>query len=93
MALQAALSIGWSQKEYWSGLPFSTGDLPNPGIELLSLKSPELADKFLTISAIWEVGDTDYPVVNILHILHMLHILHNCGIFIKTKKLALLKHN
>ena len=31
---QAPLSMGFSCKEYWSGLPFpSPGDLPNPGIE------------------------------------------------------------
>ena len=33
-AHQAALSMGFSRQEYWSGLPFpSPGDLPNPGIE------------------------------------------------------------
>ena len=31
------------RQEYWSGLPFPTeGDLPNPGIEPLSLASPSL---------------------------------------------------
>ena len=31
---QAPLSMGFSNQEYWSGLPFpSPGDLPNPGIE------------------------------------------------------------
>ena len=31
---QAALSMGFSRQEYWSGLPFpSPGDLPNPGIK------------------------------------------------------------
>ena len=31
-AYQAPLSIGFSRREYWSGLPFpSPGDLPNPG--------------------------------------------------------------
>ena len=30
VACQASLSVGFSQQEYWSGLPFSTpGDLPN----------------------------------------------------------------
>ena len=30
----AALSVGFSRQEYWSGLPFpSPGDLPNPGME------------------------------------------------------------
>ena len=35
---QAPLSMGFAEKEYWSGLPFhSPGDLPNPGIEPRSL--------------------------------------------------------
>ena len=34
VAYQAALPMGFSKQEYWSGLPFpSPGDLPNPGIE------------------------------------------------------------
>ena len=34
VAYQASLSMGFSRKEYWSGLPFpSPGDLSNPGIE------------------------------------------------------------
>ena len=34
VACQAPLSMGFSKKEYWSGLPFpSPGDLPGPGIE------------------------------------------------------------
>ena len=34
IAGQAPLSMGFSRKEYWSGLPFpSPGDLPNPGIK------------------------------------------------------------
>ena len=33
--LMALLSVGFSRKEYWSGLPFpSPGDLTDPGIEL-----------------------------------------------------------
>ena len=46
MAHQAPLSMGFPRQEYWSGLPFpSSGDLPNPGIELLS---PALAGGFFT---------------------------------------------
>ena len=31
------LSMGFSRQEYWNGLPFpSPGDLPKPGIELMS---------------------------------------------------------
>ena len=41
---QAPLSMGFSRQEYWSELPFlSPGDLPNPGIEPVSLMSPVLA--------------------------------------------------
>ena len=32
-ALQAPLSLKFSRQEYWSGLPFSSGDLPDPGVE------------------------------------------------------------
>ena len=38
---QAPLSMGFSTQEYWSGLPCPLpGDLPNPGIEPSTLKSP-----------------------------------------------------
>ena len=35
-ACQALLSLAFSRQEYWSGLPYPPGDLPNPGIELRS---------------------------------------------------------
>ena len=42
----------FSRQEYWSGLPFpSPGDLPDPGIEPVSLASPALAGRFLTTRA------------------------------------------
>ena len=38
VAYQAPLPMGFSRQEYWSGLPCPPPrDLPNPGIELLSL--------------------------------------------------------
>ena len=38
VARQAPLSVGFPRQEYWTGLPFpSAGDLPNPGIEPVSL--------------------------------------------------------
>ena len=44
VAHQAALCVGFFRQEYRSGLPFpSPGDLPDPGIELVS---PALADRF-----------------------------------------------
>ena len=40
VAHQAPLSMEFSRQEYWSKLPFSSpGDLPNPGIEPMSLAS------------------------------------------------------
>jgi len=38
VACQAPLSMGFYRQEYWSGLPcFSLADLPDPGIEPMSL--------------------------------------------------------
>ena len=55
VAPQAPLSMGFSSQEYWGGLPFpSPGDLPDPGIEPVSLMSPELAGRFFTTSTTWE---------------------------------------
>ena len=52
VAHQAPLSTGFSKQKYWSGLPFPPpGGLLNPGIKPESLRSPELAGRFLTISA------------------------------------------
>ena len=46
-AQEALLSMGFSRQEYWSGLPFpSPGDLPDPGIETMSLASLVLAGRF-----------------------------------------------
>ena len=43
LACQAPLSMGFSRQEYWSGLPCPPpGDLPDPGIEFMSLASPAL---------------------------------------------------
>ena len=45
VACQASLFMGFPRQEYWSGLPSSPGDLPNPGIQP---KSPALAAGFFT---------------------------------------------
>ena len=51
---QAPLSIGFSRQEYWNGLPFpSPGDIPETGIELVSLMSSALAGGFCTTNATW----------------------------------------
>ena len=55
IARQAPVSMGLSRQEYWSGLPFPPpGDLPDPGIERLSLMILALADGFFTTSTTWE---------------------------------------
>ena len=55
IAHQPPLSMEFSRQEYWSGLPFPPpGDVPDPGIEPVSLASPAVADRFLTASATWE---------------------------------------
>ena len=49
IAHQALLSMEFSRQEDWSGLPFpSLEDLPDPGIELMSLMSFALASEFFT---------------------------------------------
>ena len=43
------LSMGLFWQEYWSELPFlPPGNLPDPGIKLMSLVAPALAGRFLT---------------------------------------------
>ena len=57
VAHQALLSVGFLMLEYWSRLPFPPpGDLPDPGIEPPSLKSPALSGGFFTASATWEAS-------------------------------------
>ena len=54
LSRQSPLSLGFSRQDYWSGLPFPfPGDLPNPGVELMS---PALqAD---SLSHIWATRET-----------------------------------
>ena len=43
--------MGFSRQEYWSGLTCPPpGDLPDPGFELASLMSPELAGASLPLA-------------------------------------------
>ena len=55
VAYQAPLSMGFSRQEYCSGLLCPPpGDLPDPGIEPVSLTSHILAGRFFITSATWE---------------------------------------
>ena len=54
-AHQAPLSVGFHRQEYWRGLPWPpSGDLPDPGIELVSPVTAALAGGFFTTSTNWE---------------------------------------
>ena len=54
-AHEAPLSMGFSRQEYWSWLPCPPpGDLPDPGIKPLSLKSLALSGGFFTTSTTWK---------------------------------------
>ena len=49
VARQAPLSMGFSRRKYWSGLPFpSPRDLPDPGTKPESSASPALAGRLFT---------------------------------------------
>ena len=56
VAHQVLLSMGFSRKEYWSGLPCPLpGHLPYPGTEPASLRSTALAGMFFITSSTWKV--------------------------------------
>ena len=47
--------MGFPRHKHWSGLPFPTPvDLPDPGIELVSLVSLALTGKLFTTGTTWE---------------------------------------
>ena len=59
VAHQVPLSMEFSRKEYWSGLPFPTpGDLSDPGIEPVSPVSLALVGRFLYHCTTWETHKT-----------------------------------
>ena len=58
---QAPLPMGFFRQEYWNGLLCCPpGDLPDPGMEPLSLMSPALAGRLFTTSATWETPSSAY---------------------------------
>ena len=64
---QAPLSMEFSQQEYSSGLPRpSPGDLPNPGIEPVSLAAPVLQADSLPLSQQGSPGK-EYSYTNNFH--------------------------
>ena len=64
VAHQAALSMGFSREEYWSGLRcLLPGDITDLGIEPTSL-TPTLAGRFFTTSPTWEVQNAQAFTLN-----------------------------
>ena len=62
VAHQVPLSMGFPRQECWSGLPCpSLGDLPNPGIKLLSLTSPALAGGFFATCTTFPLNPLQSP--------------------------------
>ena len=53
------MSMEFSWKEHWTGLPFPPlGDLPHPGIKPKSLVSSALAGRFFTTGTPWEARNS-----------------------------------
>ena len=54
-------SMGFSRQKYWSGLPCPPpGDLPDPRIELMSLKSPPWTGAFCPPGKPWEMAKVGF---------------------------------
>ena len=63
IACQAPLSTGFSRQEYWSRLPsLPPGDLPDSGIEPMTLMFPALAVNFFAANATWEALAPPYTL-------------------------------
>ena len=59
--------MGFTRQEYWSGLPLSpSGDLPDPGIEPVSLTSPASVGGFFTTSTTLGGQETQGTLFNFL---------------------------
>ena len=72
VAHQAPLSREFSRQEYWSGLPFpSLVDLPDLGIEPMSLISPSLGGRFSTSSATWKAPGKSINVSKYLKVINL----------------------
>ena len=85
---QAPLSMGFSRQEHWSELPCPpAGDLPDPGIEPVSLTSPSLAGGLLTRSTTCAGRQGFYQLY--LHGASQSHT--EKGIFFFSRTLQLLK--
>ena len=75
--LQAPLFMGFSRQEYWSGLLCPLlGDLPDSGMDPMSLESSALEVRFFTTSTTWEAPIVQYNnKINILLYITMINIM------------------
>ena len=74
-AHRAPLSVVFSSKEYWNGLPCpAPGDLPDPRTEPLPLKAPVLAGRFFTVSTTWEARVYIYVYVCVCILFQFMYI-------------------
>ena len=78
IAYLAPLSMGFPRQEYWEGLPCPPpGDLPNPGIKLVSLTPPTLVGGFFTTGTTWEVLLSWYSLLFLHHMSHNYNFIWN----------------
>ena len=90
--------MGFSRKEYWSGLSCPPpGNLPNPGTETVSLSSLALVGEFFTTSTTWEALGSRIGTENITSFQRIWKLRsgrsgslpqcqENCTYFVKLKK-------
>ena len=85
VAHHAALSMGFSRQEYWSGLPCPPPrNLSDPGIKLTSLMPPALAGWFFTICTTWEVQKRIHTHIHIyVYIQRFGTALNHCDVHLK----------
>ena len=64
IACQVPLFMGFSRQKNWSGLPFpSPGDLPDPGLKLVSPVSLALTSGFFTSEPLESPYETWYNII------------------------------
>ena len=79
VAHEAPLTMGFPRQIYWSGLPFpSPGDLPDPGIEPMSLTFPAFSGRFFTTSTTWEAPFNTYKGRYKYYNTFILNSIHKC---------------
>ena len=72
----APLSTGFSRQDYWIGLCCPPpGDLPHPGIEPASLRSPASSGGFFTAGATWEALPAGHAPVSYQLVSHRVQLM------------------